>query len=103
MKPRFEREGKSRGCIVAFSFTKGAREEVARVKAKQGVEIELVTVRDILIARGELRLPDIEDIFPAPLTRPTSFLDLPLPAPRRKAQRPSAATLIASARARRSI
>ena len=36
-----------KGYIVAFSFGKGAREEVARVK-KEGVEISLVTVQDIL-------------------------------------------------------
>jgi site-specific DNA-methyltransferase (adenine-specific) len=36
-----------KGYIVAFSFGKGAREEVARVK-KEGVEISLITVQDIL-------------------------------------------------------
>jgi len=33
--------------IVAFSFGKGAREEVARVK-KEGIDITLITVQDIL-------------------------------------------------------
>jgi len=36
-----------KGFIVAFSFGKGAYEEVARVK-KEGIEIELVTIQDIL-------------------------------------------------------
>jgi len=36
-----------RGYIVAFSFGKGAREEVIRAK-KEGIQIELVTVQDIL-------------------------------------------------------
>ena len=35
------------GYIVAFSFGKGAREEVARVK-KEGINITLVPVQDIL-------------------------------------------------------
>jgi hypothetical protein len=35
------------GYIVAFSFGKGAHEEVARVK-KDGMRIELITVKDIL-------------------------------------------------------
>lgn len=36
-----------KGYIVAFSFGKGVYEEVARVK-KEGIEIKLVTVQDIL-------------------------------------------------------
>jgi len=36
-----------KGYIVAFSFGKGAREEVARAK-KEGIEISLITVQDIL-------------------------------------------------------
>jgi len=41
------RAGKKRGFIVAFSFGRGAFEEVARVK-RQGLEIHLVTVDDLL-------------------------------------------------------
>ncbi len=89
-----EREGKSRGCIVAFSFTKGAHEEAARVRAQKGMEIELLTVREILRTRGELRVPDLDGMFPTPPT----FLDLPLPEARKKSQRPTASRLIASAR-----
>lgn len=36
-----------KGYIVAFSFGKGAREEIARVK-KEGINITFVTVQDIL-------------------------------------------------------
>ncbi len=36
-----------KGYIVAFSFGKGAREEVARTK-KEGIDITLITVQDIL-------------------------------------------------------
>jgi DNA modification methylase len=43
-----KRMKKSRGVIVAFSFGKGAYEEVARVKNADGVEIELKTVEDIM-------------------------------------------------------
>jgi len=45
------RYGKKRGVIVAFSFTKGAYEEVARVKLLNGMnklEIKLKTVKEIL-------------------------------------------------------
>ena len=42
------------GYIVAFSFTSGAREEVARVK-KEGMKIELVTVQDILDQKFKIR------------------------------------------------
>ena len=94
-----EREEKTRGCVVAFSFTRGAREEAARVRAKKGIVIELLTVGEILRARSDLRMPDIDEIFPK-RSRATSFLDLPLPAARKKSQRPSASRLIKSARER---
>lgn len=42
------RKGKDRGIIVAFSFGKGAYEEVARVKLKGGLDIELKTVKEML-------------------------------------------------------
>jgi len=45
------RYGKKRGIIVAFSFTKGAYDEVARVKMLnefQGLDIKLKTVEEIL-------------------------------------------------------
>jgi hypothetical protein len=93
-----EREGKTRGCIVAFSFTRGAREEAARVKAQKGVEIELLTVKDILRARGELRIPDIDEILGQRSLQDMTFLGLPLPVARKKSQRPTASRLVKSAR-----
>jgi DNA modification methylase len=91
-----EREGKDRGCIVAFSFTRGAHDEVVRVRRAKGMHIQLITVRDILIARGELRVPQLDEILPKP--KSTSFLDLPLPPSRKKSQRPTLARLIKSDR-----
>jgi DNA modification methylase len=41
-------EGKPVGYIIAFSFGKGAREEVARLKLKENIIIELVQVEDII-------------------------------------------------------
>ena len=42
------REKKKKGMIVAFSFGKGAHEEVARVKNQEGLDIELKTVKEIM-------------------------------------------------------
>ena len=39
---------RDRGVVVAFSFGKGAYEEVARAKLEDGLDIELKTVGDIL-------------------------------------------------------
>jgi len=41
------RAGRTRGYLIAFSFTKNAREEVARAR-RSGLTIELLTVRDLL-------------------------------------------------------
>ena len=43
-----QRSGKDKGVIVAFSFTKGAYEEVARAKNEMGLDIKLKTVEEIL-------------------------------------------------------
>lgn len=40
---------KSHGVIIAISFSKGAYEEVARVKTQNGINIELKTVDDLLL------------------------------------------------------
>jgi hypothetical protein len=37
-----------RGVIVAFSFTKDAHEEVARIKIQDNMDIKLMTVEEIL-------------------------------------------------------
>jgi DNA modification methylase len=54
-----KREGRLKGYIVALSFGRGAREEVARAKAHEALEIELVDVQSLLdgthpLARNEL-------------------------------------------------
>jgi len=46
-----KREKRTKGHVVAFSFTKGAYEEVARVKSTEGVEIELVENRESIERR----------------------------------------------------
>jgi hypothetical protein len=47
------RANKQRGFILAFSFGRGAHEEVARIK-HQGLEIHLVTVEDLLFRFDEV-------------------------------------------------
>jgi DNA modification methylase len=42
-----KRAKNKRGFVIAFSFTKGAREEVARVR-REGLDIHLITVHDLL-------------------------------------------------------
>ena len=43
-----KRQNYKKGYIVAFSFSKGAYEEVARIKNKEGLEIKLITIKDLL-------------------------------------------------------
>jgi len=45
------REKKQLGYIVAFSFSKGAYEEAARVKSKGGLTVNLITVEDLVKKR----------------------------------------------------
>ncbi len=37
-----------KGFIVAFSFSKGSYEEVARIKNKKELEIKLITIEELL-------------------------------------------------------
>jgi DNA modification methylase len=85
------REGKSKGYIVAFSFTRGAREEAARVKS-EGLEIHLVSVPDLLVDTSDIVAPrtDLLPLLPEDLAR-----DL-LPTIRSAKARPSAEELIES-------
>ncbi len=80
-----ERAGKTKGHIVAFSFTKGSYEEAARVRAAKGLDIELVTVADLLADKHDLVTP---------VTNLLGLAEVPLPAPR--PQKPSVAELIQS-------
>lgn len=52
-QPAMNRVKKKKGYIVAFSFSKGAYEEVARVKNHEGLEIILRTVSDLLEGKTE--------------------------------------------------
>jgi Restriction endonuclease len=81
------REQKHKGYIVAFSFTRGAHEEVARVKATEGIEIELVPVSRLLEDPTELVSPEAAQLW----------RDM-LPKARPKNARPSAEQLVASDR-----
>jgi DNA modification methylase len=44
------RDKKSKGYFFALGFTKQAHDEVARVKMEEGLEIELVKIRDLITA-----------------------------------------------------
>jgi len=76
------------GQIVAFSFGRGAYEEVARAKTAEGLEIRLTTVADLLENAAEI-------VTPGGAGLP---LDLPLPSPRPADRRPTVAQLVASDR-----
>jgi site-specific DNA-methyltransferase (adenine-specific) len=78
------RSGKDAGMIVAFSFGRGAREEVARARS-EGLRLELVTVKRLLDDPSDLVTPDAAQLW----------RDM-LPPPRDKAARPSAEELISS-------
>ena len=88
-----ERHGASKGYIVAFSFTRNAREEVARVKAEKGLEIELVEASTLVEAPPNKTTPELSDLFPA---LPKDFIGLPLPPPRPKRALPSVEELLRS-------
>jgi len=47
------RVGKQKGYVVAFGFTKGAYDEVARVRRKNDLEIELLTVKELVEKYGK--------------------------------------------------
>lgn len=81
-----ERSGKKKGYIVAFSFTRGAYEEVARIKRK-GITVDLVKVESLLGEKVELVTP-MGDLFDA---------QAPLPPPRTPETLPSVEELVQSA------
>ena len=107
-----ERSGKHMGYIVAFTFTKGAYEEVARAKAQGKVTVVLVRVAD-LIRVGELiqaaderhsaldlssETPDLMRLFSAAEER-AGQASWPLPMASRRETRPGNKELIESERA----
>jgi len=50
-----KRVKKSKGMIVAFSFGKGAYEEIARAKLHEGLDIQALTVKDLLKRENQLQ------------------------------------------------
>ena len=88
-----EREGKARGYVIAFSFTKGAREEVARALSERGIEIELVEVATLCEGPPDRATPDLLRIFK---NLPTAASDLPLMPPPPVKARPTPSQLIES-------
>ena len=43
-----QREKDSKGMVIAFSFTRGAEAEIARLKRESGIHIELITCAQLL-------------------------------------------------------
>lgn len=81
-----ERADRTAGYIIAFSFTRNAREEVARVKAAKGFDITLVEVSKLLEDGADIVMPEPELLAQ----------ELPLPPARDKDSRPSPEELIES-------
>lgn len=82
------RTGMHKGYVIAFSFSRDAKIEAARVKAeKKGPEIELIEVKDLTEGPPDRVTPRLIEIFktmPSP-----NFLDLPEPEPRPRSAMPS--------------
>ena len=85
-----KRAGKDKGYIVAFSFTKGSREEVARARWSEHLDIRLLTVAQLVAPAPDVHVP----LFP----EPADVVDLPLSPPRKGNERPTAKQLIESQR-----
>lgn len=79
------------GYIIAFSFTRGAVDEVARVKQDEGLTINLVKASEVLLQRrrrfGAASIPG---------PQPENVEQLPLPMMRKREDLPSAEELIES-------
>jgi hypothetical protein len=85
------RNGDTAGYVVAFSFTKGAREEVARARAVERLDIKLVTVANLLAS--------VPDLAESTAQSGQLFTEIPLAMPRDASTRPSVAALVRSERA----
>ena len=73
------RAGKTTGYIIAFSFTKDAKEEVARAKWHDKLDIRLHSVQSLLAStdeRGPL-IPQGATVLDMPLSPPTPVKELP--------------------------
>lgn len=96
------RAGNDTGYIVAFTFTRGAVEEVARARG-DGLNIRLIRVKEILllIRRPEHALSLASKFGPQPAgdQLPGTVTQLPIPAQRKPNELPSVEELVASERA----
>ena len=50
------RKRAKKGVIVAFSFGKGAYEEIARAKLHDSLDIKAITVKELLASRNQKKL-----------------------------------------------
>lgn len=82
------RAGNTTGYIIAFSFGRGAVEEVARARKKDNLDIKLVKVSEILLMTKRPH----GKFGPQPAT----IEELPLPEPRSRKDMPSADELVQS-------
>lgn len=71
------RAGHDVGYVVAFSFTRGAREEAARARWSDRLEVRLITVRELLLPRLEERIPELATVTQLPLPPARSGDSLP--------------------------
>lgn len=83
------RAGSDTGYIIGFSFTRGAHEEAARVRA-EGLNIRLVKVAEVLLA---VKRPGTSKRLGP---QPASISELPLPPVRKPEDLPTAEELMAS-------
>lgn len=86
------RAGKSTGYVIAFSFTRGAVEEVARVR-QDGLDIKLLKVAEVL-----LHVKGAQNFSKKLGPQPASIAELPLPPVRAARDKPTAEELIESDR-----
>jgi DNA modification methylase len=84
-----ERKGSRKGYIVGLSFTRGAYEEAARARSARNLDIQLITVAELLEKVPDLAASDVGDLIVS---------DLPLPPARQANARPSIEELVSSGR-----
>ncbi len=89
------RSGSHKGYIVAFSFTKGAIDEAARVRQEGPVDVELVEVRTLLDETEARATPRLLDLFK---NVPERLADKPLQPPRPPSALPTKRQLFDSTR-----
>ena len=74
------RGGHDTGYIVGFTFTRNAREEVARARVQDGLDIRLITVKQLLDeASLPDRIPELATVSELPLPPARSPESLPTP------------------------